>query len=184
MAKWEANNVVVNVDLKTRLPLDKIALKLEEATYDPEQFPGLIFRTEKDQKKITILMFNSGKMVVTGLKSVREAKEYVEYIRKVLMEIGIETPKEYEISPKNYVVNGKFDYDNIDINRMLEELETAEYNPEQFPGVIVKYKKGDIKVTFLIFHTGNFVCTGAKTEEEAEYIIKEFEKEIISKYAK
>ncbi|MEM4773174.1 MAG: hypothetical protein QW648_04185 [Nanoarchaeales archaeon] len=149
MAKWEANNVVVNVDLKTKLPLDKIASKLEDATYDPEQFPGLIFRTERDQKKVTILMFNSGKMVVTGLKSIKEAKEYVEYIRKILKEIGIETPKDYNVSPKNYVVNGKFDYDNIDVSRMLEELEAAEYNPEQFPGVIVKYKKDDIKVYFL-----------------------------------
>lgn len=184
MAKWEANNVVVNVDLKTKLPLDKIAVILENATYDPEQFPGLIFRVEKDQKRITILMFNSGKMVITGLKSIKEAKEYVEYIRKILKNVGIETSSDYIISPKNYVVNGKFNYDHIDINSLLEEVETAEYNPEQFPGVIVKYKKGDIKVTFLIFHTGNFVCTGAKTEEEAEYIINSFEKEVISRYAK
>jgi len=206
MATWEPSNIVIAADLKTRLPLDKIAMELENTSYDPENFPGLIYRTEGGEKGVTILMFNSGKLIVTGIKSSKEAKKYIEELRKVLKSIGIETPDDYTMSIKNFVANGKFDYTNIDINKLLEDyagraepsygripgiskkllesLENVEYNPEQFPGAIVKYKKDDIEVTFLVFHTGSFVCTGAKNEEEAEKAITSFEKEVISKYAK
>ena len=206
MATWEPSNVVIAADLKVRLPLDKIAIELENASYDPENFPGLIYRIEANNKKVTILMFNSGKLIITGIKSSKEAKKYIEELRKTLKSIGINTPNDYSVSIKNFVANGRFNYSNIDINRLLEDyvgkaepyygkmpgvskkvlasLENVEYNPEQFPGAIIKYKKGDIEVTFLVFHTGSFVCTGAKNEEEAEKAIKAFEEEVISKYAK
>ena len=206
MATWEPSNVVIAADLKVRLPLDKIAIELENASYDPENFPGLIYRIEANNKKVTILMFNSGKLIITGIKSSKEAKKYIEELRKTLKSIGIDTPNDYSVSIKNFVANGRFNYSNIDINRLLEDyvgkaepyygkmpgvskkvlasLENVEYNPEQFPGAIIKYKKGDIEVTFLVFHTGSFVCTGAKNEEEAEKAIKAFEEEVISKYAK
>ncbi|RDD52586.1 hypothetical protein BA065_00995 [Nanoarchaeota archaeon NZ13-N] len=206
MATWEPSNVVIAADLKTRLPLDKIAIELENASYDPENFPGLIYRIETNEKKVTILMFNSGKLIITGIKSSKEAKKYIEELRKTLKDIGIDTSNDYTISIKNFVANGKFKYNNIDINNLLEDyvgkaepyygkmpgvskkviesLENVEYNPEQFPGAIIKYKKEDIEVTFLVFHTGSFVCTGAKNEEEAEKAITSFEEEVISKYAK
>jgi len=206
MATWKPSNIVIAVDLKTRLPLDKIAMELENTSYDPENFPGLIYKIEEGDKRVTILMFNSGKLIVTGIKSSKEAKKYVEELRKTLKSIGIETPDDYTMTINNFVANGRFDYTNIDINKLLEDyvgraepyygkapgiskkllesLENVEYNPEQFPGAIVKYKKDDIEVTFLVFHTGSFVCTGAKNEEEAEKAISSFEKEVISKYAK
>ncbi len=206
MATWEPSNVVIAADLKVRLTLDKIAIALDNAPYDPENFPGLIYRIEANNKKVTILMFNSGKLIITGIKSSKEAKKYIEELRKTLKSIGINTPNDYSVSIKNFVANGRFNYSNIDINRLLEDyvgkaepyygkmpgvskkvlasLENVEYNPEQFPGAIIKYKKGDIEVTFLVFHTGSFVCTGAKNEEEAEKAIKAFEEEVISKYAK
>jgi len=206
MATWEPSNIVIAADLKTRLPLDKIAIELENTSYDPENFPGLIYRIEEGDKRVTILMFNSGKLIVTGIKSSKEAKKYIEELRKALKNIGIETPDNYVMSIKNFVANGRFKYTNIDINKLLEDyvgraepyygkapgiskkvlesLENVEYNPEQFPGAIIKYKKDDIEVTFLVFHTGSFVCTGAKNEEEAEKAISSFEEEVISKYAK
>jgi len=206
MATWEPSNIVIAADLKTRLPLDKIAVELENTSYDPENFPGLIYRIEDGDKKVTILMFNSGKLIVTGTKSSKEARKYIEELRKTLKGIGIETPDDYSMSIKNFVANGRFKYTNIDINKLLEDyvgraepyygkapgvgkrlsesLENIEYNPEQFPGAIIKYKKEDIEVTFLVFHTGSFVCTGAKNEEEAEKAISSFEEEVISKYSK
>jgi len=206
MATWEPSNVVIAADLRIRLPLDTIAIELENTSYDPENFPGLIYRIEEGEKRVTILMFNSGKLIVTGAKSPKEARKYIEELRKTLKSIGIETPDDYVMSIRNFVANGRFKYTNIDINRLLEDyigraepyygkfpgvskkllesLESVEYNPEQFPGAIIKYKKDDIEVTFLVFHTGSFVCTGAKNEEEAEKAISSFEEEIISKYAK
>jgi len=182
MAKWKTNNMVVSVDLNVNIPLEKLAVELPEAEYDPEQFPGLILRF--GENKPTTLIFNSGKIIVTGGKSLKEVKEIVEKIREILKKMNIETPSDYNLSVENYVVAGNFDYTNIDIMKMLSELENVQYDPEQFPGAIVKYQKGDINVTFLVFKTGKFVCTGAKSDEELEKAITEFEREVISKYAK
>jgi len=182
MARWKTNNMVVSVDLNVNIPLEKLAVEVPEAEYNPEQFPGLILRF--GDNKPTTLIFNSGRIIVTGGKSIKEVKEIVEKIRGILKKMGIDTPSNYKLNVQNYVVAGNFDYTNIDITKMVSELENVQYDPEQFPGAIVKYQKEDINVTFLVFKTGRFVCTGAKSDEELEKAIIEFEKDVISKYAK
>ena len=182
MAKWGVKNLVVSVNLKASIPLEKLAMELPNADYNPEQFPGLILRFEKGSP--TMLVFNSGKVIVTGSKSVKEAKNTIEKLRSLLRQMKIETPSKYEIDVQNYVVSGQFKYKNIDLMKMVTELDFVQYDPEQFPGAIVKYPPDRGNTTFLVFRTGKFVCTGAKSDEEVEEVINSFEKEIISKYAK
>ncbi|HIP90133.1 MAG TPA: TATA-box-binding protein [Candidatus Nanopusillus sp.] len=182
MAKWKVKNLVISADLKTNIPLEKLAIELPNADYNPEQFPGLILRFEKETP--TMLVFNSGKVIVTGSKSVKEAREMIEKLRSVLKQMEIKTSGDYEIDVQNYVVSGHFEYDNIDLMNMVTELDFVQYDPEQFPGAIVRYPPDRGNTTFLVFRTGKFVCTGAKSDEEVEEVIKSFEKEIISKYAK
>ncbi len=181
MAEYSIKNLVVSVELGVPLPLEKLASELPTADYNPEQFPGLILRLDRDPP--TLLIFNSGKINITGSKSIEQAKEVVERFRKILKEMGIETPDNYkmEVRTQNYVLTGKFDIpgDKIDIIRLAEELDNVNYDPEQFPGAVVKFEN----VTFLLFKNGKFVCTGAKSLEEAEEKIKKFEK-IVRKYAK
>jgi transcription initiation factor TFIID TATA-box-binding protein len=51
-------------------PLETIAigLGLEQTEYEPEQFPGLIYRDGES----TVLVFASGKIVCTGLTNLEE----------------------------------------------------------------------------------------------------------------
>jgi TATA-box binding protein (TBP) (component of TFIID and TFIIIB) len=42
-------------------------------SYEPEIFPGLVYRIAKS--KVVLLIFSSGKIVVTGAKEYREAEE-------------------------------------------------------------------------------------------------------------
>ena len=65
-------NVVASVILNQRLDLDEIAATMPNVEFDPEQFPGLVYRLKKP--KTATLIFNSGKMVCTGAKSEKEAK--------------------------------------------------------------------------------------------------------------
>jgi transcription initiation factor TFIID TATA-box-binding protein len=58
MAKIKIENVVASSSLGVELDLQSIALALEGAEYEPEQFPGLIYRL-KDPKTATLL-FRSG----------------------------------------------------------------------------------------------------------------------------
>jgi transcription initiation factor TFIID TATA-box-binding protein len=68
-------NILANVSLGLSVNLEKAALLLEDTLYEPEQFPGLIYRPVPD---ITVLIFNKGKMVITGAQFQRELQGAVE----------------------------------------------------------------------------------------------------------
>ena len=51
----------------------------------------------------------------------------------------------------------------IDVEKVANELESVQYNPDVFPGAV--YKMKSFGVTFLIFYSGKLVCTGAKSVE-------------------
>jgi len=65
-AKITIQNIVASSDLQAELNLDKIAFSLENAEFEPEQFPGLVFRIP--DPKVVFLLFRSGKIVCTGAK--------------------------------------------------------------------------------------------------------------------
>lgn len=59
-------NIVASASLGGMIDLEKAAYTLGRAMYEPEQFPGLIYRME--DPKVVILLFASGKLVCTGAK--------------------------------------------------------------------------------------------------------------------
>jgi len=62
-------NIVARFDLKRKLPIEKLARILPKSMYEPEQFPGLIYRI---QDSLVALLFASGKGVIVGAKSIEE----------------------------------------------------------------------------------------------------------------
>ena len=65
-----------------------------------------------------------------------------------------------EIKVVNIVVSASLEKD-IPLIRLAETLPNTEYNPEQFPGLVMRIK--DPKTSALIFSSGKIVCTGAKS---------------------
>jgi transcription initiation factor TFIID TATA-box-binding protein len=57
---------------------------LENVMYEPEQFPGLIYRMT--EPKVVLLVFASGKLVITGAKREEQVHEAVEKIRAILID--------------------------------------------------------------------------------------------------
>ncbi|MCZ2808268.1 MAG: TATA-box-binding protein, partial [Candidatus Bathyarchaeota archaeon] len=57
-------NIVASANLLGRIELEEAAYSLGRTMYEPEQFPGLIYRM--DDPKVVILLFASGKLVCTG----------------------------------------------------------------------------------------------------------------------
>ncbi len=84
--KVKIQNMVASVTLDFSINLETIALTLENSLYEPEQFPGLIYRMSIP--KVVILIFGSGKLVCTGAKSEEEVHEAVDLLIKELKEIG------------------------------------------------------------------------------------------------
>lgn len=52
------------------------------------------------------------------------------------------------------------------LTKIAEYYEDAEYEPEAFPGLIMRLK--DPNITALVFRSGTIVCVGSKTQKEAE----------------
>ena len=62
----QVQNIVASASLGGKIDLEKSAYTLSKTMYEPEQFPGLIYRM--DEPKVVILLFASGKLVCTGAK--------------------------------------------------------------------------------------------------------------------
>lgn len=69
-------NIVVSANFKMNIDLEELA-ENNKVIYEPEQFPGGILRIEEPYKA-TVLLFASGKAVVTGLLSFNEIKPVLE----------------------------------------------------------------------------------------------------------
>lgn len=82
-----------------------------------------------------------------------------------------------EIHVVNIVVSTALKHD-IPLEKMAATLSNTEYNPEQFPGLVIRIKEP--KTSALIFSSGKVVCTGARTMENVrasiQKIIKSLEK--------
>ncbi len=168
-------NVVASTSLGEELDLPKIALSLEDAEYEPEQFPGLIYRIK--EPKTATLLFRSGKVVCTGGKSLDEVKRAIAHLKQKVEEAGFPIEKEPEIHVQNIVASSDLGSPiNLNAIAMSFGLENVEYEPEQFPGLV--YRMYDPKVVLLLFGSGKLVCTGAKKPEDVYKAVEKLSEEL------
>ena len=67
-------NIVASGTVGMDLNLNTLAMKLKNTEYEPEQFPGLVYKLVFGETKATFLLFSNGKVVCTGTKSEREVR--------------------------------------------------------------------------------------------------------------
>jgi transcription initiation factor TFIID TATA-box-binding protein len=77
-------NIVASANLLGRIELEDCAYSLGKTMYEPEQFPGLIYRM--DEPKVVILLFASGKLVCTGATKEEDVYTAVDNLHKTLEE--------------------------------------------------------------------------------------------------
>jgi len=77
-------NIVASASLGGTIDLERAAFELGKTMYEPEQFPGLIYRM--DDPKVVILLFASGKLVCTGAKREQDVYEAVNKLHEILEE--------------------------------------------------------------------------------------------------
>jgi transcription initiation factor TFIID TATA-box-binding protein len=75
-------NIVASANLAGLIDLERSAYTLGRTMYEPEQFPGLIYRM--DEPKVVILLFASGKLVCTGAKKEEDVYEAVTKLHETL----------------------------------------------------------------------------------------------------
>jgi len=77
-------NIVCSYDIGKYINLNKvvITLNLENIEYEPEQFPGLVYRIK--DPKIVALLFSSGKIILTGGKNLEDIKRGLDFLEQKL----------------------------------------------------------------------------------------------------
>ena len=176
MKKAKKNYVITNMvaagNLGFEIDLYKLIQNFKNVEYEPEQFPGAILKF--NEPKSTLLIFKNGKVVCVGCMNRKVIKEALEKAHKMLLPYA---KKIYKKS-YSYEITNMVAYASLDLNLNLFEvalgLEDVEYEPEQFPGAIVKIKKPP--VSLLVFKNGKIIVAGAKNRKEIEEAIEKVKK--------
>ena len=161
----EIQNVVASSAIGQEIDLEALATDLEGVNFDPENFPGLIYRIEKPHA--TALIFRSGKLVCTGADSVNGVHEALKATFETLSNLSLSVDDDPAITVQNIVVSGDLG-ETLNLNAIAIGLglEAVEYEPEQFPGLVYRLEKP--AVAALLFGSGKTVITGCKQFEDAE----------------
>jgi transcription initiation factor TFIID TATA-box-binding protein len=175
VAKIRIENVVASTSLGDSLDLPAIAQGLDGAEYEPEQFPGLIYRLQ--EPKTAILLFRSGKVVCTGAKSLREVEQSIGTISTQIKKGGQKVLPHPKIEVQNIVASSDLEAEiNLNAIAVTLGLDRVEYEPEQFPGLVCRIEEP--KVVVLLFGSGKLVCTGARKPSDLEVAVEKITKEL------
>lgn len=131
---FKIQNIVGSCDIKFPIRLEGLASRHHNfSSYEPELFPGLIYRMIKP--KIVLLIFVSGKIVLTGAKVREEIYHAFEQIYPVLS----------GKSDRPYLTH------NTDINRFPESMRVASKSKLTQPGPIIS-RVVSTTTSILLYH--------------------------------
>ena len=161
-------NVVCTATLARPVEIESLPqLFPNEAVHDEEIYGGRVayFKSEAMQGKVTI--FPSGKIISVGTRSIEESIRELNLVANAL-DSELTEPKIRNIVATADLGHG-MDLENISL---LSEI-GAIYEPEQFPGAIIKISLGEENMaTILLFASGKLVCVGLKNLEDIKEAIE------------
>lgn len=83
--KISVQNIVASGAIDITMNLNELALELENTEYEPEQFPGLVYKL--GEPNATFLLFSNGKLVCTGTKNHAELEDAMKKLLKRIKEV-------------------------------------------------------------------------------------------------
>jgi len=166
-------NMVASASLGLELDLFSLAQKIREIEYEPEQFPGAILKFK--EPKASLLLFKNGKVVCVGCKKRSLIEKTIDKTIKMLTPYAkkIIKKKKPTIEITNIVASAALGLE-LDLYKIAYKVRDVEYEPEQFPGAILKLKEP--KASLLLFKNGKVICAGAKNEAEIRAVLNKAKK--------
>ncbi|MCX8175453.1 MAG: TATA-box-binding protein [Candidatus Micrarchaeota archaeon] len=161
---FKIENIVASAELGLELDLYTIASKVHDVEYEPEQFPGAILKLK--EPKTSLLLFKNGKIICTGGKNEREVGAAIEKTLRMLVNYSkVKPPKSFKPSftVQNIVASAEMNVE-LDLYAIASKVRDVEYEPEQFPGAILKFPSP--KTSLLLFKNGKVICTGGRSEAD------------------
>jgi len=155
-------NLVASANLNATLDLYNLAMSIPNIEYEPEQFPGAILKLK--EPKVSMLLFKNGKVICSGASEEKQIAQAIRTASKLIHEIQpeVKIQRKVKYTVVNLVATGNLNQ-SLDLFHTALNLDNVEYEPEQFPGAILRLT--DPKITLLLFKNGKIIAAGAKTEE-------------------
>jgi len=171
-------NAVGSGDLGVELDVAEVEpdLDLPYTEYDPSNYHGLYVRLVEDGPLVTL--YRSGKYIVSGCSSFEELYDTNDAFLSKLSKLDIvDATAQTEFTVQNIVCTGQLEA-GVDLNTLSIALglESVEYEPEQFPGLI--YRPADYSAVLLVFANGKIVVTGASDMETAEEAFEHLQEQV------
>lgn len=160
---YQIVNLVASANLNATLDLYNLAVSVPNIEYEPEQFPGAILKLK--EPKVSMLLFKNGKVICSGASSEEQIEQGIRKASKLIHEIqpSVKVLDKVTYTVVNLVATGNL-HQTLDLFKTAMTLDNVEYEPEQFPGAILRIT--DPKITLLLFKNGKVICAGAKKEED------------------
>merc|ERR1712130_364375 len=138
-----------------------IVTRSRNSEYNPKRFAAVVMRIR--EPKSTALIFQTGKIVITGARSEDNAWIAARKYARILQKLDF--PAQFRQFKIQNIV-GSVD---VGFPIRLEGLanrhaQFSSYEPELFPGLI--YRMNSPKIVILVFVSGKIVLTGAKSREQ------------------
>ena len=158
----DIERLVIVTEIGNELDLEKIAQGWEGCEYNKDDFPGIIMDLD-DEKGL--LLFESGNMVISGSRGMKEARTDLENVVKKLRDIGVLVPKDLEFSVQSAQARIKV-ADSLDLKKVYSALDgkLTAYDPDRYPAVLFGDESGGYQM--LIFSSGNVIFTGSRDMED------------------
>jgi transcription initiation factor TFIID TATA-box-binding protein len=162
----EVVNVVGSGDLGRELDLEQVTQDADVYEANYEEGTGSVFLKVNEDLGLVIL-YRSGKYIVRGGKEFEKLNRTNEKFIETLTELGIlEESYDPSFEVNNLVFVGDLG-DTVGLEALVIQLglENAEFEPEQFPGLV--YRPDNFNCVLLVFGSGKVSITGSDDIEEA-----------------
>lgn len=171
-------NAVGSGDLDVELDIAEVGSDLDcpYTEYDPSNYHGLYVRLVEAGPLITL--YRSGKYIISGCSTFEELYDTNDAFLVKLSELMIvDSNAETGFSAQNVVCTAQLD-DTVELNTLSIALglESVEYEPEQFPGLI--YRPPDYPAVLLVFANGKVVITGTADVDVAENTFNHLQEQV------
>jgi transcription initiation factor TFIID TATA-box-binding protein len=164
VVKTKIQNIVLSVTYEdTEFNLEKLVRSLDGTVYDPELFPGVVYKSENP--RASFLIFASGKMNCVGARSMKDANQAIRTLTRKLREAHIKVKTEPKVKIQNIVASVDFGR-KFDLEHIARSFENTEYEPEVFPGLV--FRLYNPKAVLLLFVSGKGVCAGTKSMKDVK----------------
>lgn len=154
-------NVVSTANLEQKVSITMLA-KIPCGIYDEAIYGGRCGYVKTPEMDGRVTVFPSGKMISVGGKSIEKAGEQLNHAKFHMVQNKMIKDTAITSRVRNIVATVEIGK-NVPIDVLSASMPGSIYDPETFPGMIVK---GADRASYLVFASGKIVITGAKSVNE------------------